>query len=165
MVLKVVRGKILETLELGDSSTHEKPLLPRKLYKTHGRDFTASGGWRQNLGNMGVMAFAGRTRFRLGAGHKGCSRRTQRVGGPEAAPVVRLSKIEDYLADNLCVPMLSRVRGWVQEESGWGCGAVPELGIWRQLDGSPQPCFAALGGCWSLPALQTFSHAFDYLGT
>jgi hypothetical protein len=29
-----------------------------------------------------------------------------------------LSKIDDYLADNLCVPMLSEVMHWVQEESG-----------------------------------------------
>ena len=37
--------------------------------------------------------------------------RTQRLSGPGAAPAVRLSKIDDYLADNFCVPMLSEVMG------------------------------------------------------
>jgi hypothetical protein len=38
-----------------------------------------------------------------------------------------LSKTEDYLADNICVPILSEVMHWAQEESGRRSG--PELGI------------------------------------
>jgi hypothetical protein len=64
------------------------------------------------------MAVAGWTRFRFGPVRKGCSCRTQRVHGPGAVPVVRLSKIKDYLVDNLYVPMLSQVMHWFQEESG-----------------------------------------------
>jgi hypothetical protein len=55
-----------------------------------------------------------------------------------------LSKIDDYLADNLCVSMLSEVMCWIQEESGRRCGLVPELGMLggkappkRSLDGPP----------------------------
>jgi hypothetical protein len=74
MVLKVVRGKILETWELA---------------------------W-----------FPLGSRFRFAAAsRRGCTRRTQRVSGPGAAPVVRLSKIDDYLVDNIYAPMLSQVMG------------------------------------------------------
>jgi hypothetical protein len=52
-----------------------------------------------------------------------------------------LSKIEDYLADNLCVPMLSEVMRRVQEESGRRWEAVPELGI---SEGNPRP-----SGAWT----------------
>ena len=47
----------------------------------------------------------------------------------EAAPVVRLSKIEDYLADNFCVLILSHLLDWVQEQSGWPDAAGSKLGI------------------------------------
>jgi hypothetical protein len=66
MVLKVVTGKILETWELRGLSAQEKLELPRKLQKTNDSNFTASGGWRQNIGNMGVTANLGRPQFLLG---------------------------------------------------------------------------------------------------
>jgi hypothetical protein len=56
MVLKVVRGEILETLELRGLSAQEKLQLPRKIQKTNDPNFAASGGWGQNLGNMRVTA-------------------------------------------------------------------------------------------------------------
>jgi hypothetical protein len=65
MVLKVVTGKILETLGLRGSSAQEKLGVPRKVQKTNDPNFTASGGWGQNIGNMGVMAIPGRTQFRF----------------------------------------------------------------------------------------------------
>jgi hypothetical protein len=43
--------------------------------------------------------------------------------------VVRLSKIDDYLADKLCVYMLSEVVGKVQEQSGRAADHVPNLEI------------------------------------
>ena len=77
MVLKVVRGKSLETLGLASFPVaHGSILAPR-----------------------------------VG----GCLGRAQRVSGRGAASVVRLSKNEDYLADKICVLMLSEVVGWVQE--------------------------------------------------
>ena len=78
MVLKVVRGKILETLELQNSPSSLK-----------------------------------------------------------AAPVVRLSKIEDYLADNFCVLILSHLLGRVQEQSGWPDAAGSKLGVRRPLFEQP----------------------------
>jgi hypothetical protein len=78
---------------------------------------------------MVVSAVPLRSQFRFLHRVEACTGRTQRVGGPGAASVVRLSKTEDYLADNLYVPMLSEVMHWVQEESGWRWEAVPELGI------------------------------------
>jgi len=43
------------------------------------------------------------------------SGRTQRVSGPGAVSAVRLSKIDYYLADNLCVIILSEMVGGIQE--------------------------------------------------
>jgi hypothetical protein len=73
MVLKVVRGKILETLELACFHAARRCALPSNV--------------------------------------RGATGRAQRLSGPGAAPAVRLSKIDDYLADNFCVPMLSEVVG------------------------------------------------------
>jgi len=39
--------------------------------------------------------------------------------------LVKLSKIEDYLADNLYVFMLSQLKAWGQQESGRAADAVP----------------------------------------
>jgi hypothetical protein len=47
--------------------------------------------------------------FRFGTARGRCLGRTQRVSGLGAASAVRLSKIDDYLADKLCVLMLSEV--------------------------------------------------------
>jgi hypothetical protein len=44
-------------------------------------------------------------------------------------PRVRLSKIDDYLADKLCFPMLSEVMGWFQGEIELAVDPVPNLGI------------------------------------
>jgi hypothetical protein len=49
MVLKVVRGKILETLELRGLPAQEKLQLPRKIQKTNDPNFPASGGWSKIL--------------------------------------------------------------------------------------------------------------------
>jgi hypothetical protein len=65
MVLKVVRGKILETLELRGLPAQEKLQLPRKIQKTNDPNFAASGRWRQNIGNMGVIGIPGRPQFRF----------------------------------------------------------------------------------------------------
>jgi hypothetical protein len=93
MVLKVVRGKILETLELAwFPAVRGSVLAPR------------AGG-----------AFG----------------RTQRVSGPGGAFAVRLSKIEDYLADKLCVLMLSEVMDWVQGQSERIAELIPDLGSQR----------------------------------
>jgi hypothetical protein len=64
---------------------------------------------------------------------KGRIGRTQRVRGPGAASVVRLSRIDDYLADNLCVPMLSEVMRWVQEKSGRAAGRFPNWELFSRL--------------------------------
>jgi len=81
--------------------------------------FSASRGWGQNLENIWVSSVP----LLLSAGGsvweppaRGRIGRTQRVSGAGDAPAVRLSKIEDYLADNFCLLMLSEVTSWVQEE-------------------------------------------------
>jgi hypothetical protein len=89
---------------------------------------------------MAVSAVPLRSQFRFLHRVEGCTGRTQRVGGRGAAPVVRLSKIEDYLADNLCVPMLSEVMHWVQEESGGLRARFPNWESWRK---------ARLSGAWT----------------
>jgi|SRR5580692_8103512 hypothetical protein len=48
--------------------------------------------------------------------------------GPEAVPAVRLSKIVDYLTDNLCRLILSEVKAWGQEESDKGNGPEFQIG-------------------------------------
>src|SRR5579863_9611706 len=78
MVLKVVRGKILETLELA--------------------------------------SFPVARRFVLAPRAGGAVGRTQRVSVPGGASAVRLSKICDYLADKLCVPMLAELMGGFKEK-------------------------------------------------
>jgi hypothetical protein len=91
MVLKVVRGKILETLELaGFFAMRSSVSAPR----------------------------AGDALVGL-----------KRVSGPGGASVVRLSKIDDYLADNFCVLMLSEVVSGVQGEIELAVDPVPDLGI------------------------------------
>jgi len=59
--------------------------------------------------------------------------RARRRKSPEAALTVRLSKIKDYLADNFCALILSRLLDWVQEQSGWPDAAGSKLGIRRPL--------------------------------
>jgi hypothetical protein len=44
---------------------------------------------------------------------------------PRSSPWVRLSKIIDYLIDNLHVPMLSKVKARGQAQSGGAADAVP----------------------------------------
>ena len=61
--------------------------------------------------------------------------RTQQLSGPGAASAVRLSKIDDYLADNFCVLMLSEVTGWVQEQTDRIADLNPNLGIPRKGPG------------------------------
>jgi hypothetical protein len=51
------------------------------------------------------------------------------VSGPGGASAVRLSKIDDYLADKICVLMLSEVMGGIQEQSGLGFAAGSKSGI------------------------------------
>jgi len=51
------------------------------------------------------------------------------AGRIEAGAMVRLSKIVDYLVDNLYTSMLSPTRGWDQEESGWTEARLPDLGM------------------------------------
>jgi len=82
MVLKVVTGKILETLELRSAF---RAMDGSKYYA---RD--PSPGWKARG-------------FRM----------------------IRLSKIQDYLADNLCVLMLSHVTEQVQEECRPNAELVP----------------------------------------
>jgi hypothetical protein len=48
---------------------------------------------------------------------------------PRAASVVRLSKIEYYLVDNLQVTRLSQVEAGGQAESGWAARPSSKLGI------------------------------------
>jgi hypothetical protein len=45
------------------------------------------------------------------------------------ALLVWLSKIDDYLADNFCVSMLSELVGGVQGQSERAAELVPDLGI------------------------------------
>jgi hypothetical protein len=78
MVLKVVRGKILETLELA--------------------------------------SFPGGAWFRFGTARGRCLGRAQRVSRRGGASAVRLSKIDDYLADNFCVPMLAELMDGFKEK-------------------------------------------------
>jgi hypothetical protein len=60
-----------------------------------------------------------------------------RGSGPRAAlPAVRFSKIEYYLADNICISMLSEWAGWVQEQSDWAAGLVPNRELRIALPGS-----------------------------
>jgi hypothetical protein len=66
--------------------------------------------------------------------------RTQRLSGPGAASAVRLSKIDDYLADNFRVLMLSEVMGWVQEQTDRIVGLNPNLGIPRKGPGWRPRC-------------------------
>src|ERR1700678_4169445 len=54
----------------------------------------------------------------------------------------RLSKIDDYLADNFCVPILSEMMDRVQEESERGAELVP---TWESRPPSP-PCAERLSG-------------------
>jgi hypothetical protein len=50
--------------------------------------------------------------FRFGTTARGmCGGGIQRVSGPGGASGVRLSKIDDYLADKFCVLMLSEMMG------------------------------------------------------
>jgi hypothetical protein len=49
-----------------------------------------------------------------------------RFGG--AAPIVRLSRIDDYLVDNVYVCILSRMIGGVQEESDRAAKLIPKTG-------------------------------------
>ena len=82
----------------------------------------------QNIGNIGVSVVPGGTWFRFGTARGRCLGRTQRVSGRGGASAVRLSKTEDYLADKLCVLMLSEVVGGVQEESEHIADMFPDLG-------------------------------------
>jgi len=61
------------------------------------------------------------------------------IGGPPASSaetncsgcqivVVRLSRIEDYLVDNIYTPMLSRVINGIQQESDQAAELIPKLG-------------------------------------
>ena len=59
------------------------------------------------------------------------------MSGPGGASAVRLSKIDDYLADKLCVLMLSEVMGGVQGESGWSAELIPKLGMAPTLPANP----------------------------
>jgi hypothetical protein len=45
-----------------------------------------------------------------------------------AAPAVRLSRIDDYLVDNIYSRILSRMIDGVQEESDWAAKQIPALG-------------------------------------
>ena len=90
----------------------EKLRLPRKIQKTNDPNLTASGRWRQNIGNMGVIAIPSRSQFHFE--NSGC--------------YVGLSKIAYYLTDNMCVVMLSQLERRVKEKAA-GCGASSELGI------------------------------------
>jgi len=54
------------------------------------------------------------------------------VSGPGGASAVRLSKIDDYLADKFCVLMLSEVVGWVQGKIEL---AVDRFPIWESPGG------------------------------
>jgi hypothetical protein len=51
-------------------------------------------------------------------------------------PAVGFSKIEDYLADNICFSMLSEVMDRVQEQSDWAAGLVPNWELRIALPGS-----------------------------
>ena len=53
--------------------------------------------------------------------------RAQRSTGHSACCLV--FKDRDYLADNICVSMLSAVMDWVQEQSGWPDAVGSKLGI------------------------------------
>ena len=64
MVLKVVTGKILETLELRVSGLRKTPVASQSIEKKRSK-FPVYGGWGQNIGNMGVRAIPGRPRFRF----------------------------------------------------------------------------------------------------
>jgi hypothetical protein len=86
--------------------------------------------------------------------------RTQRVSGRGAAPVVRLSKICDYLADKLCVPMLSEQWAGFKKKVN---GQPIRFPIWES-PGSPAkgPAFAknAIGwppasGCNKLQGIRS----------
>jgi len=93
MVLKVVTGKILETLELSWCPTGCGSVL----------------GLRVELGAV-----------------------------PEDASMVRLSKSNDYLVDNLYIHMLSELKEGGQAENGWAADAVPN---WES------PTTGSEGGC------------------
>jgi len=64
--------------------------------------------------------------FRLHADSSGSTLR------PEAASLVRLSKIEDYLVDNLYVSMLSELKARVNKKTGRAVGRSSKLGICRR---------------------------------
>jgi len=61
----------LETLELRGLPGSGKLRFPRKIRKTNDLHFTASDGWRQNIGNMGVMVIPSHPHFRFQAADAG----------------------------------------------------------------------------------------------
>jgi len=93
MVLKVVRGKILETLELRGLLAQEKLQLPRKIQKTNDPNFAALRLLEAKYWKHGSYGDS----------------------GPHTIPLleqwmnVRLSKIAYYLIDNIFVLMLSQL--------------------------------------------------------
>ena len=136
MVLKVVRGKILETLELGGMSSRENSSFPRKILKTNDRNFNASGVSRQNPGNVGVTALVGDLRF----GFKTVRGSTQvspcETRSPGFAVACTLDQVVkdpcDYLWDNLYVYMLAQLIVANQgEKMSVPRGLSSELGIPR----------------------------------
>ena len=106
MVLKVVTGKILETWELSLCLVACGSVSGTS--EDGGRGFRLRRDWSDS-----------------------------QLGWFKAAPTVGLSKIccgkkPDYLQDNLRASILSQAREWEQEETGSGCGLVPETGIFSK---------------------------------
>jgi hypothetical protein len=105
MVLKVVRGKILETWELSPRVTACGSVLEPQGW-SFGKGLRPRRNWPDS-----------------------------QLGRPKAAPTVGLSKIRcssdpDYLLDNLRPSMLSQMRGREQEKSG---RRLPEAGSKLEL--------------------------------